>query len=522
MNGRTAYLFGRCIIQNFVGQRYYHYHTSLLPSGAKAFINGQWKNALSNDTFEIINPYNNEIICECANCDIIDAENCIKGSREAYNKWSLSTTAKERGEILENWHYKMLEKQNELAELITLEEGKPLEEARSEIIYSASFLKWFGEEARRIYGQIVNPASIHRTHLHTREPIGIVGIITPWNFPSAMITRKAAAALAIGCTVIVKPAEDTPLSALALAQIGKEVGLPDGVFNVIPADLKNTVRIAKFLCESTDVDAISFTGSSEVGKLLLLQSANTVKRVCLELGGNAPLIIFPSANLSTAIQGIMASKFRGSGQTCISPNRFYVHSSIYDSFIEKIKHAMGKLITGNGMQSNVTQGPLINEKAVQKIEKLLSNAIQNGASVILGGKRISRSTCFQPTLLTNVTNNMDIVQNEIFGPVLAIQKFETEEEVLKMANDCRTGLAGYIFTTDYAQILRVSRNLQVGIIGVNEGVVSCPEAAFGGMKESGLGREGGSQDLLNNACFEDAAKISSFIDNKHIPVDIYH
>ncbi|MCP9257685.1 Succinate-semialdehyde dehydrogenase [Dirofilaria immitis] len=485
MNGRTAYLFGRCIIQNFVGQRYYHYHTSLLPSGAKAFINGQWKNALSNDTFEIINPYNNEIICECANCDIIDAENCIKGSREAYNKWSLSTTAKERGEILENWHYKMLEKQNELAELITLEEGKPLEEARSEIIYSASFLKWFGEEARRIYGQIVNPASIHRTHLHT-----------------------PAAALAIGCTVIVKPAEDTPLSALALAQIGKEVGLPDGVFNVIPADLKNTVRIAKFLCESTDVDAISFTGSSEVGKLLLLQSANTVKRVCLELGGNAPLIIFPSANLSTAIQGIMASKFRGSGQTCISPNRFY--------------HAMGKLITGNGMQSNVTQGPLINEKAVQKIEKLLSNAIQNGASVILGGKRISRSTCFQPTLLTNVTNNMDIVQNEIFGPVLAIQKFETEEEVLKMANDCRTGLAGYIFTTDYAQILRVSRNLQVGIIGVNEGVVSCPEAAFGGMKESGLGREGGSQDLLNNACFEDAAKISSFIDNKHIPVDIYH
>uniref|UniRef100_A0A1I7V5Z2 Aldedh domain-containing protein n=2 Tax=Loa loa TaxID=7209 RepID=A0A1I7V5Z2_LOALO len=356
MNGNTVHLFSRCIAHSFLGLRYYQ--TPLLPEGAKAFINGHWVNALSNVTFQVVNPYNNEVICECTNCDAIDAEKSVKAAREAYGAWSLSTTAKERGAILENWHHKMMEKKDELAELITLEEGKPLEEARGEIVYSASFLKWFGEEARRVYGQIVNPTSTHRVHFHTREPIGIVGIITPWNFPSAMITRKATAALAVGCTVVVKPAEDTPLSALALAQIAKEAGLPDGVFNVIPADLKNTAQIAKFLCESTDINAISFTGSIEVGKLLLSLSASTVKRVCLELGGNAPLIVFPSANLSKAVQGTMASKFRGSGQTCISPNRFYVHSSIYDSFVEKMKHAMTKLVTGNGMRPNVTQGPL--------------------------------------------------------------------------------------------------------------------------------------------------------------------
>uniref|UniRef100_A0A915PV00 Succinate-semialdehyde dehydrogenase, mitochondrial n=1 Tax=Setaria digitata TaxID=48799 RepID=A0A915PV00_9BILA len=404
-------------------------------------------------------------------------------------------TAKERGGILENWHYKMLEKQDELAKLITLEQGKPIEEARGEILYSASFLKWFGEESRRIYGQIVMPTSLHRVHFHAREPIGIVGIITPWNFPSAMITRKAAAALAIGCTVIVKPAEDTPLSALALAQTAKEAGLPDGVFNVVPADLDNTVRVVKFLCESADINAISFTGSTEVGKLLLSQSANTVKRVCLELGGNAPLIIFPSADLSVAVQATIASKFRCSGQTCICPNRIYVHSSIYDSFTQEVKYEMMKLITGNGMKRGVTQGPLINENAVQKVEKLLSNAIERGARVILGGKRVSQGTCFEPTLLVNVSSDMDIAHTEIFGPVLAIQKFETEEEVLTRANDTRSGLAGYIFTTDYDQILRVSRILQVGIVGVNEGLVSCAEAAFGGVKESGLGREGGSQGI---------------------------
>ncbi|VDK86076.1 unnamed protein product [Litomosoides sigmodontis] len=419
----------------------------------------------------------------------------VKAAREAYSSWSSLTTAKERGGILENWCHKMLEKQNELAELITLEEGKPLEEARGEIAYSASFLKWFSEEARRVYGQIVKPTSKHRIHLHTREPIGVVGIITPWNFPSAMITRKAAAALAVGCTVIVKPAEDTPLSALALAQISKEAGLPSGVFNVIPADLKNTMRISEFLCESTDVNAISFTGSIEVGKLLLSQSASTVKRVCLELGGNAPLIVFPSAHLPTAVQETMVSKFRGSGQTCVSPNRFYVHSSVYDSFIEEVKHAMTKLVTGDGTKPNVTQGPLINERAVQKVEKLLSNAIEKGARIILGGKRVPQSTCFKPTLLCNVTSDMSIAHTEIFGPVIAIQKFDTEEEVLALANNCRTGLAGYIFTTDYAQILRVSRNLEVGIVGVNEGLVSCAEAAFGGVKESGLGREGGSQGI---------------------------
>ncbi|VDM96687.1 unnamed protein product [Thelazia callipaeda] len=490
MSRRITLLLDQTVTYLLVSIR--NYQTSLLPSGARAFINGRWNDALSNDTFEVKNPYDNEVLCRCANCSINDVKKSVKAAREAYSTWSLLSTAKERGAILENWHSKLLQQQNELAELITLEEGKPLQEALGEIIYSASFLKWFSEEARRIYGQIVPPISVQRLHLHTREPIGVVGIITPWNFPSAMITRKVAAALAVGCTVVVKPAEDTPLSALALAHTAKEAGLPDGVFNVIPADLKNSVNIGKLLCESTDIDAISFTGSKRVGKILLSQSANTVKRVCLELGGNAPLIVFPSAHLPTAVEATMLSKFRGSGQTCISPNRIYVHSWIHDSFLDHIKRAMEKLIVGNGLNPGVTQGPLINEKAVKKVEKLIENAVEKGARVVLGGKRAMPNTCFQPTLMTDVTNDMDIAQNEIFGPVLALQKFETEEEVLYLANENRNGLAGYIFTTDYAQIVRVSRNLQVGIIGVNEGQVSCAEAAFGGVKESGLGREGGS------------------------------
>uniref|UniRef100_A0A915ASG0 Aldehyde dehydrogenase domain-containing protein n=1 Tax=Parascaris univalens TaxID=6257 RepID=A0A915ASG0_PARUN len=376
-----------------------------------------------------------------------------------------------------------------------LVQGKPLAEARGEIQYSASFLDWYSGEARRIYGQVVPATATNRTHLHTREPIGVVALITPWNFPTAMIARKTGAALAVGCTVVVKPAEDTPLSALAFAEVGMQAGLPAGVFNVIPADRVKTAQISKYLCSSTDVDAISFTGSTAVGKLLLAQSADTVKRVCLELGGNAPVIVFPSADISVAVKGTMATKFRGSGQTCISANRIFVHSTIHDQYVNELQKAMKTLVIGDGMKAGVNQGPLINERAVKKIEELLSDAVSKGAKVVCGGKRGPQSTLFEPTLITGIEGNMEIAHTEIFGPIAAIVRYETEEEALKLANNTRTGLAGYIFTSDPSQMARVSRRLQVGMIGVNETMISCAEAAFGGVKESGLGREGAAQGI---------------------------
>lgn len=409
-------------------------------------------------------------------------------------KWSLETTPKQRGAILRKWYDIFVEKEQQLAQLLTLEQGKPLIEARGEIQYSAAFFDWYAGEARRIYGQVVTPAVLNREHIHIREPIGVAVLITPWNFPTAMIARKAGAALAAGCTLIVKPAEDTPLSALALAQTAEEAGIPPGVFNVLPADRKHTAEISKYVCESTDVDAISFTGSTAVGKLLLSQSASTVKRVCLELGGSAPVLIFDSADLDVAVKGSMGAKFRGSGQTCVAANRFFVHQKIHDDYVTKMTVAMKGLVVGDGMNPKTNIGPLINDGAVKKIDELLKDAVGKGAKVVLGGKR-GKGTCFQPTLLTNVTDEMNIAHTEIFGPVVAIRKFTDETAVLAAANNSRVGLAGYIFTRDPSQIYRVTRRLQVGMIGVNEGLMSCAEAAFGGVKESGLGREGASQGI---------------------------
>lgn len=478
-----------------VASNYRCYTTSLLPKGAKAFINGNWVDAVSGETFEVRNPYNNEVLYSSAKCGVVDSEKAVKAAREALEGWSLKLTAKQRGEILRKWCDIYLAKEKQLAELLTLEQGKPLLESVGEIRYAASFFDWYAGEARRVYGQVVPPSVINRTHLHIREPIGVVAVITPWNFPSAMIARKAGAALAVGCTMVVKPAEDTPLSALALAQTAKEAGIPDGVFNVIPSDLEKTAEISKYLCASEEVDAISFTGSTDVGKLLLAQSASTVKRVCLELGGNAPLIVFPSADLKIAVEGAVASRFRGTGQTCISANRFFVQSSILEEFVSKLKGEVQKLVVGYGMKKDVTQGPLINERAVNKIEDLLSDAVAKGARICCGGKRGKESTVFEPTIIVDVKMNMKIAHTEIFGPVASVIRFDTEEEVLGMANDTRSGLAGYIFTQDPKQISRLSRCLQVGMVGVNTGLISCAEAAFGGVKESGLGREGSSQGI---------------------------
>uniref|UniRef100_F1L3Q6 Succinate-semialdehyde dehydrogenase n=1 Tax=Ascaris suum TaxID=6253 RepID=F1L3Q6_ASCSU len=471
------------------------YHTAVLPEGAKALINGKWLDAESKNTFDVRNPFSGDVLFHAANCDIVDAKKSVKAAKDAFEHWSMGLTGKQRGVILQKWYQLMCDKESQLAELLTLEQGKPLAEARGEIQYSASFLDWYSGEARRIYGQVVPATATNRTHLHTREPIGVVALITPWNFPTAMIARKTGAALAVGCTVVVKPAEDTPLSALAFAEMGMQAGLPDGVFNVIPADRIKTAQISKYLCSSTDVDAISFTGSTAVGKLLLAQSADTVKRVCLELGGNAPVIVFPSADLSVAVKGTMATKFRGSGQTCISANRIFVHSSIHDQYVNELQKAMKTLVIGDGMKAGVNQGPLINERAVKKIENLLSDAVSKGAEIVCGGKRGPQSTLFEPTLITGIKGNMEIAHMEIFGPVAAIVRYETEEEALKLANNTRTGLAGYIFTSDPSQMARVSRRLQVGMIGVNETMISCAEAAFGGVKESGLGREGAAQGI---------------------------
>uniref|UniRef100_A0A0K0CV60 Succinate-semialdehyde dehydrogenase, mitochondrial n=1 Tax=Angiostrongylus cantonensis TaxID=6313 RepID=A0A0K0CV60_ANGCA len=464
--------------------------SSLLPKGALAYINGT---ELNKKTFEVNNPYTGELLYKSVNCDIHEAKKAVAAARESFEKWSLETTAKQRGAVLRKWYDIFVEKEHQLSQLLTLEQGKPLVEARGEINYSAAFFDWYAGEARRIYGQVVSPAVLNREHIHIREPVGVAVLITPWNFPTAMIARKAGAALAAGCTLVVKPAEDTPLSALALAQTSEEAGLPAGVFNVIPADRKNTAKISKYLCENTDVDVISFTGSTTVGKLLLAQSASTVKRVCLELGGNAPFLVFDSADLDLAVKGAMASKFRCSGQTCVAANRFFVHEKVHDDFVTKMASAMKLLVVGDGMDPKTTIGPLISDSAVKKV-CLLKDAISKGARVLLGGKR-GKGLCFQPTLVTGVTDKMCIAHTEIFGPVVAVQKFSSETSVLNMANNTRSGLAGYVFSGDLSQIYRVTRRLQVGMIGVNEGLMSSAEAAFGGVKESGLGREGAAQGI---------------------------
>ncbi|KAK6737554.1 hypothetical protein RB195_019952 [Necator americanus] len=470
------------------------FSSPLLPKGALAYINGQWIESQKKSTFDVTNPYNGELLCKTTNCDIHEAEKAVHAARKSFQKWSLETTPKQRGAILRKWFDIFVAKEAELARVLTLEQGKPLAEARGEIQYSAAFFDWYAGEARRIYGQVVTPAVLNREHLHIREPIGVAVFITPWNFPTAMIARKAGAALAAGCTVVVKPAQDTPLSALAMAQTAEEAGMPPGVFNVITADQNRTAAISKYVCASTDVDVISFTGSTAVGKLLLAQSASTVKRVCLELGGSAPVLVFESADLDVTVKGAMAAKFRGSGQTCVAANRFFVHQKIYDDFITKMTVAMKGLVVGDGMNPKTTIGPLINDAAVKKITDLLNDAESKGARVVLGGKR-GKGTCFQPTLLINVTDEMEIAHTEIFGPVVAVRKFSDEASVLAAANTTRSGLAGYVFSRDSDQIYRVTRRLQVGMIGVNEGLMSCAEAAFGGVKESGLGREGAAQGI---------------------------
>jgi len=452
----------------------------------KAFLNGQFIEKTA--TFPVYNPYNGEVIGKAADCSQQDAEEAIEVAKNAFKSWK-KTTAKERHTILKNWYKLMMDNQRSLAETITLENGKVINEAMGEVAYAASFIEWLAEECRRCYGMTIPSNTTSKRFVTIKQPIGVSAMITPWNFPIAMVTRKAGAAIAAGCSVVLKPSEETPFTSLAIAKLSVEAGLPPGVFNVLPTSRQNTPAVGKVFCENSDVAAISFTGSTMVGKLLLRQSANTVKRVLLELGGHAPFVIFNSADLDKAVSGTMASKYRYGGQTCICPNRIYVQSNIHDRYVEKLAQAVkSQLIVGDPKDGKSTHCALINKKAIEKVQQHVQDAMQRGAKLYCGGT-IS-GNFYEPTILTNVTANMQISKEETFGPVAPIIKFDTEEELLSMVNQSSVGLAGYMYSNDVSQCWRIAEQIEVGMVGINEGAMSTCECPFGGVKESGLGREG--------------------------------
>ncbi|XP_036395050.1 succinate-semialdehyde dehydrogenase, mitochondrial isoform X1 [Megalops cyprinoides] len=453
----------------------------------QGFIGGRWVSAPSS--FPVLDPATGKEIASVSDCGPQEARDAVNAAYKAFYSWK-QQTAKERSILLRKWFDLLTQHKEDLAKLITAECGKPMKESLGEIAYSASFLEWFSEEARRVYGDIVPPAAKDRKILLLKQPVGVASIITPWNFPSAMITRKVGAALAAGCTVVVKPAEDTPLSALALAVLADQAGIPAGVFNVVPCSRERTPAVGEVLCTDPLVGKVSFTGSTATGKILLKHAAGTVKRVSMELGGHAPFIVFDSADVDKAVQGAMASKFRNSGQTCVCSNRFLIQSGIHDQFVEKLGKAMdAELRLGHGSEPTTTQGPLINVRAAEKVEHQIADAVSQGATVLRGGKRLEGSF-MEPTLLANITTDMLCTKEETFGPLVPVLKFNTEEEALMIANASRVGLAGYFYSRDISQIWRVAEQLEVGMVGVNEGLLSTPEASFGGVKQSGLGREG--------------------------------
>ncbi len=455
---------------------------------ADAYIGGQWTKARNGARFAVTNPSTRETLAEVADFLEEDTHAAIEAAYRALPAWR-AKTGKERAAIMRKWYDLMMAAQEDLARLMTAEQGKPLSESRGEIAYGASFVEWFGEEAKRVYGDVIPHNVAGRRIIVTKEPVGVVGAITPWNFPNAMITRKCAPALAAGCTVLIKPASETPLSALALAELGERAGIPKGVFNVLTS--AHSSRVGAELTQNPLVRKFSFTGSTEVGKLLMRQCASTVKKISLELGGNAPFIVFDDADLDAAVKGAIASKFRNMGQTCVCANRFLVQDSVYDAFAEKLAKAVAALKVGDGFAPGVEQGPLITEDAVEKVERLLGDAVSKGAKITLGGKRHKLGgTFFEPTVLRDCTPTMACAQEEIFGPVATLFRFRDEAEAIRLANDTPFGLASYFYARDLGRVMRVAQALEYGIVGVNEGLISTEVAPFGGMKESGLGREG--------------------------------
>ncbi len=468
---------------------------SLLKSDA--YVDGAWLTADKGARFAVTNPATGKTIAEVADLAEAETARAIEAAARAFPAWR-KKTAKERANILRKWFDLIMANQEDLAQLMTAEQGKPLAETRGEVAYGASFIEWFAEEGKRIYGDVIPTTQAGRRILVFKEPIGVVAAVTPWNFPNAMITRKCAPALAAGCTFVIKPAEDTPLSALALAELAGRAGIPAGVFNVVTTS--QPAKVGGELTQNPLVRKFSFTGSTEIGKLLMRQCASTVKKVSLELGGNAPFIVFDDADLDAAADGAMLSKFRNMGQTCVCANRFLVQDSVYDAFAEKLGSRMAKLKIGDGSEDGVTQGPLINMDGVEKVERLLKDAVSKGAKIVTGGKRHALGgTFFEPTLLRDVTTKMACAREEIFGPVATLFRFHTEEDAIRMANDTEYGLAAYYYAKDMGRIMRVAEALEYGILGINEGIISTEVAPFGGMKESGIGREGskyGIEDYL--------------------------
>jgi succinate-semialdehyde dehydrogenase/glutarate-semialdehyde dehydrogenase len=453
----------------------------------QAFIDGKWKDGQDKLTFPVFNPFNKSKIADVSDLTLSDFEDAVQSANEAFLSWSRLTSF-ERSKILQNWYQLILENEEDLACILTLEQGKPLQEALGEIRYGASFIAWFAAEAMRIYGDIIPSPDPSKRISVIKQPIGVVVAITPWNFPNAMITRKIAPALAAGCTVLVKPAEDTPLSALALAVLAQQAGMPAGVLNILPTS--QPVTAGDFFCSHKNIQKISFTGSTKTGKYLMEKGASTLKKLSLELGGNAPFIVFDDANLEEAIQGAILSKYRNAGQTCVCTNRFIIQESILSLFLEKLAVAVDKLALGDGFEEGVQIGPLINDKAIQKVNNLVKEAMEKGAKIYYAKEQSSNPSIISPLILTQVNPSMLLSKEEIFGPISAVTSFSTEEEAVSLANDTEFGLASYIYTKNNARIHRVTEALQYGMVGVNTGIISYASAPFGGIKESGFGREG--------------------------------
>ena len=452
----------------------------------QAYIDGQWRGA--EKRIPVIDPASGQVIAEVPDLGADETRAAIEAAAAAWPEWR-ERTAGERARLLRRWFELVMEHQQDLATMLSAEQGKPMAEALGEITYGASFIEWFAEEAKRIYGDVIPTTVSGRRLIVIKQPIGVVAAITPWNFPNAMITRKAAPALAAGCPVVVKPAEDTPLSALALAELAERAGIPAGVFNVVttsrPADVGGE------LTRNPLVRKLSFTGSTEVGKLLMRQCADTVKKVALELGGNAPFIVFDDADIDAAVQGAMASKYRNSGQTCVCANRLIVQDAVYDEFAEKLAAEVAKLQVGEAHEPGVTQGPLINPAALEKVEQHIADAVGKGARIAVGGKRHERGgQFFEPTVLLDVDRSMRVAVEETFGPVAPLFRFHDEEEAIALANDTEFGLAAYFYARDIGRVWAVAEAIEAGIVGINEGIISTEVAPFGGIKQSGLGREG--------------------------------
>lgn len=457
-----------------------------------AFINGQWVEAEGKASITVTNPATNETIGTVPNMGRDETSKAIDGAYDAFKSWK-AMTAQERADILLLWHKLTLENAEDLALIMTTEQGKPFNEALGEVKYAASFIQWFAEEGKRIYGDVIPTTNKNQRFIITKEPLGVVAAITPWNFPLAMITRKAAPALAAGCPIVIKPANETPYCALAIAKLAEQAGVPPGVINVITGD---SATIGDVFTSSEKVKKLTFTGSTPIGRLLMGKCASTIKKLALELGGNAPLIVFDDANLDKAVEGALLAKFRNGGQTCVCVNRIYVHEDVYQSFTDKFIDAVKTLKVGNGLDENVNIGPLINEKSITKVQSLIKEACDDGAVLAYGGNRHELgATFFEPTVLTHVNKDMNIVSEEIFGPIAPIISFKDDEEVIEQANNTIYGLAAYVYTENISRVFTISEQLEYGMIGMNSTAISNEVVPFGGVKQSGIGREGSKYGL---------------------------